>query len=413
MPDDTTTPEDNPMALEPAELAALRQAAERAQARINGGQEPDPADLADLAQARETTEAAARRAERPEVLPARRPDPPALAAGEVALTPAQKELIAQLNPTATAGELAVFFYQAARTGLDPIAHQIYLVKRRTSGGQDRMTIQTGIDGYRLVAARTGLMAGSDDPTFDGEIDDDRCQGGTRPFAATVTVYRIAADGHRYPYTATARWDEYAPDLREPAGFMWAKLPYLMLGKCAEALALRKAFPAELSGIYTDAEMDQARGALGGGEAEPDTTVYVPNAQCPTCGSRIIDRSTDPDLGEKPPYTCSNRRCEGGGKRKRGDGRWPWAAYSLADIPIQRDAGDPAGEPQSTSTYDRIVQAVARFTGGDLLVAEAVVEDTAASMGLDPRTVEGGKANRLMADSVRAARLGGQPGNGYQ
>ena len=114
---------------------------------------------------------------------------------DVNLTSKQKELIRQINPDATAAELEVFFYQAARSGLDPVANQIYLVRRN-----NRMVIQTGIDGFRLTAARSGLMAGSDDPVFSDDQDE-------WPISASVTVHRIAADGARYPYTATARWSE--------------------------------------------------------------------------------------------------------------------------------------------------------------------------------------------------------------
>ena len=148
---------------------------------------------------------------------------------------------------ATDNELKLFLYQANKTGLDPLAKQIYCIRRwSTSINGYQMTIQTGIDGYRLIADRTGLYAGNDDPVFD--------EDGENIKAATVTVYKIV-QGLRCPFTATARWSEYYPGDKQ--GMMWKKMGHVMLGKCAEGLALRKAFPGDLSGIYTDAEMQQA------------------------------------------------------------------------------------------------------------------------------------------------------------
>jgi phage recombination protein Bet len=152
---------------------------------------------------------------------------------------------------ATDDELDVFLHMVARTGLDPLARQIHMVKRG-----NRMSIQTGIDGYRLIADRTGKYAGSDDYRFDEGVDvyhHVRKNAG-HPVTATVTVYKIV-EGHRCSFTASVRWEEYYPGRSH--GFMWDHMPYLMLGKTAEALALRKAFPNELAGIYTDEEMEQA------------------------------------------------------------------------------------------------------------------------------------------------------------
>lgn len=140
-------------------------------------------------------------------------------------------------------ELQLFFHQARRTGLDPLARQIYFVKRQGKG-----TIQVGIDGYRLIAHRSGECGGIDD----SELGPPTEQG--YPSSARVTVWRIV-QGQRCPFTATARWIEYYPG--DAQGFQWKKMPAVMLSKCAEAQALRKAFPAELSGVYVDAEMDQA------------------------------------------------------------------------------------------------------------------------------------------------------------
>lgn len=147
---------------------------------------------------------------------------------------------------ATNDELDLFLHQCKRTGLDPLAKQIFFQKYKLKNGDEKVTIITSIDGYRLIAARTGEYAGSDEPIYDKEDG--------RPGKASVTVYRML-NGVRTPFTASARWDEYCP----PPGrdHMWNKMPFLMLGKVAEALALRKAFPNDLSAVHVDEEMHQA------------------------------------------------------------------------------------------------------------------------------------------------------------
>lgn len=159
----------------------------------------------------------------------------------VEFTPQRIELVKRmLCPDITTDEMTVFVQICKRTGLDPFAKQIYAIRRK-----GRMTIQTGIDGYRLIADRTERYAGSDDAVFDDEMN---------PSKATVTVWKLV-NGVRCAFTASARWAEYYPG--DASGQMWNKMPCTMLAKCAEALALRKAFPAELSGVYTGDEMDQA------------------------------------------------------------------------------------------------------------------------------------------------------------
>lgn len=147
---------------------------------------------------------------------------------------------------ASKGDLQVFFHQAQKTGLDPFARQIYMIER---GG--RFGIQTSIDGLRIVAQRSGEYAGQVGPLWcgeDGEWSDVWLEK-TPPVAAKVGVYRA---GFAEPLWAVAKWDSYAQ-----SSPIWKKMPDLMLAKCAEALALRKAFPNDLSGIYTDDEMSQA------------------------------------------------------------------------------------------------------------------------------------------------------------
>jgi len=172
----------------------------------------------------------------------------------------QIELIKkQIAPDSSDAELKLFLYQAQRTGLDPLARQIYFVSRnvknpRTGSWEKKGTIQTSIDGFRVIAERSGDYAGQDEPEFE--------EGNGYPKLCKVRVYKFAPNGQRYQAAVgVAYWSEYVQTSPngEPKS-MWAKMPHTMLSKTAEALALRKAFPQDLSGLYTDEEMNQAEDA---------------------------------------------------------------------------------------------------------------------------------------------------------
>jgi phage recombination protein Bet len=159
---------------------------------------------------------------------------------------------------ATNDELALFIGQAKRTGLDPFAKQIYAVFRK-SHGVEQMTIQTAIDGFRLIAERTGKYAGKLGTWWCGpdRVWHEVWIDAAPPVAAKVTVQK-AVDGLIAPTPAVAHWKEYAArDYKGNLTSMWQNMPANQLAKCAEALALRQAFPNELSGLYTADEMAQA------------------------------------------------------------------------------------------------------------------------------------------------------------
>jgi phage recombination protein Bet len=158
---------------------------------------------------------------------------------------ALKDTIKASNATMTDAQFTVFMAAARRLGLDPLARQIVPIFQ--SG---KMSVQTTIDGFRLIAERSGRYRGQIGPFWcgkDGAWRDVWLEDGA-PAAAKVGVKRSDFDE---PVYGVARYKSYAK------GGNWQQMPDVMLAKVAESLALRKAFPAELSGAYTREELAQA------------------------------------------------------------------------------------------------------------------------------------------------------------
>jgi phage recombination protein Bet len=191
-------------------------------------------------------------------------------------TPEQTQLISTtIAPGCSNDELRLFAYACQRTGLDPFSKQIYAIKR---GG--KMTIQAGIDGLRSIAERTGQLDGSitewcgpDGAWVDVWLD-------SKPPAAAKTI--LHRKGASHPFVGVARFADY-----NAGQGLWSKMPAAMIAKCSEALALRKAFPADLSGVYSTDEMDQA--------VEPVTVTAAPvkgDAKVFTAGKAAIAKAAN-------------------------------------------------------------------------------------------------------------------------
>lgn len=149
-------------------------------------------------------------------------------------------------------ELMLFLHLAQRSGLDPFSRQIYLIERQSNVNGSWITTrqpQTGIDGLRLIADRTDRYAPGREPSFTYDTDG-RLETATSYVKKWVRGewHEVAASAHHREYVQTKKDGNPTK--------MWADKPHIMLAKCAEALALRRAFPAEMSGLYTS---DEVRG----------------------------------------------------------------------------------------------------------------------------------------------------------
>jgi phage recombination protein Bet len=216
-------------------------------------------------------------------------------------TPEQRQMIRDVYANgASDSEFAVFMEVARARGLNPITRQIHLVKRWNGDlGRNVCTPQTGIDGLRAIAQRTGLYDGQDEPEFEYDLKTGALK------LAKVRVYR--KDWSK-PAVGVAHFSEYAQTKKDGSlTQMWATKGHIMIAKCAEALALRKAFPEDTSGLYTDDEMPPASEEAEKPKRAPAATTHVvapalegaaAQAVVPAAGAvvpgAIVDTELDPD-----------------------------------------------------------------------------------------------------------------------
>lgn len=211
----------------------------------------------------------------------------ALQAGQQDWTPVQRAALAQIGvDSAPAADQAVFLHVSQRTGLDPFSRQIYMICRA-----GKWTIQTGIDGFRIIAERHPQYAGQDEPQWCGEdgVWKDVWTEKKPPTAARVGVYRhdwkrpVYGTVHFAEFAATGSGGNLTP--------MWRDKSAHMIGKVAEAHGLRKAFPQDLSGMYTDDEMahvDNPPGRVVVDQAPAPSVAELTGSPAPAAAGGQVD-----------------------------------------------------------------------------------------------------------------------------
>lgn len=190
-----------------------------------------------------------------------------------------------LYPGANPDSIRLVLGYCKVAGLDPMQKPVHIVPMWDNRAKAmRDVVMPGIGMYRVQAARSGC-AGVTEPEFGPDVTE--TIGGqpiTFPAWCRVSVMRRQASGEVDTFSAKEFWREnYAvrggQDKSIAPNAMWTKRPYGQLAKCAEAQALRKAFPEigsqpaaeEMEGKPLDAEYSEPSTSAPRAEPKPTPT----------------------------------------------------------------------------------------------------------------------------------------------
>jgi len=169
-----------------------------------------------------------------------------------------------IYPGAADSSIAMVWSYCKARSLDPLQKPVHIVpmsvKDAKTGKYDwRDIVMPGIGLYRIQAQRSGCYAGQSDPEFGDDVTE-TISGVTvtYPKWCKVTVSKMMNNGIIVEFSAKEFWKEnYATSGKDSSSpnAMWKKRPYAQLAKCAEAQALRKAFPDIIDQSPTAEEME--------------------------------------------------------------------------------------------------------------------------------------------------------------
>lgn len=237
---------------------------------------------------------------------------PSLAMSEAEL---MKVLESSLYPSAQPESIKLVIGYCKAAGLDPIQKPVHIVPMWDSkAGKMRDVIMPGIGAYRTQAARSGEYAGVTEPEYGPDTTKD-IGGGPVTFPAwcKVTVKRLLSNGVIAEFSATERWMEnYAvkggKEKSVAPNAMWFKRPYGQLAKCAEAQALRKAFP-EFGAQPTADEMEGKTFEDNGNVIDGSTGEIVNKRQTPqsAAAANVSDGYDDYEAETLPELQESSKQ----------------------------------------------------------------------------------------------------------